>query len=96
MTDFLEATFSLPDGKYYPFRKPNNELLYINPPPIIEKLPKMVSKRIADLSCEEDEFAKAKAPYVAALTKSGYSSTFEYSEPTTRQRTRNRKVQSSI
>ena len=97
VTDFLDATFSLPDGKYYPFRKPNNEPLYINarsnhPPPIIEELPKMVSKRIADLSCNEDEFAKAKAPYVAALTKSGYSSTFEYSEPTTRKRTRNRKV----
>ena len=31
VTDFLDATFDLPNGKYFPYRKPNNDLLYINP-----------------------------------------------------------------
>ena len=30
ITDFLDATFNLKSGKYYPFRKPNNDPLYIN------------------------------------------------------------------
>ena len=30
ITDFLNANFNLKIGKHYPFRKPNNDLLYIN------------------------------------------------------------------
>ncbi len=37
VTDFLDVTLDLPADKYYPYRKPNNELLYIKlciqPPP---------------------------------------------------------------
>ena len=29
-TDFLDVTFKLPTGKFFPFRKPNNQPLYIN------------------------------------------------------------------
>ena len=48
--DFLDVTFNLKTGKYFPFRKPNNNRLYINcksnhPPPIIKELPKMVNKK---------------------------------------------------
>ena len=44
-TDFLDVTFNLKTGKYFPFSKPNNNPLYINyksnhPPPIIKELPK--------------------------------------------------------
>lgn len=64
-TDFLDVTFNLKIRKYFPFRKPNTNPLYINyksnqPPPIIKDLPKMINKRIYDLSCNEKEFNKAK------------------------------------
>ena len=65
-TDFLDVTLDLRREKYYPYRKPNNKLSYINarsnhPPTIIKELPIMVNKRISDLSCNKDEFDKAKA-----------------------------------
>ena len=49
VTDFLDVTFDLKSGTYYPYRKPNNELLYINkhsnhPPSIIKQIPSMISK----------------------------------------------------
>ena len=42
--NFLDVTLNLKDGTYYPYRKPNNETLYINtnsnhPPTIIKHLP---------------------------------------------------------
>ena len=50
VTDFLEVTLNLDSGKYCPFRKENNNPLYINkksnhPEPIIKELPKMINKR---------------------------------------------------
>ena len=97
VTDFLDVTFDLPNEKYFPFRKPNNKPLYINahsnhPPPIIKELPKMVNRRLSDLSCNENEFLKAKAPYEAALRESGHQPVAEYVESVTPRKTRNRKV----
>ena len=50
ITDFLDVTFDLRTDKYYPYRKDNNQLLYINkqsnhPPSIIKQIPSMVSRR---------------------------------------------------
>ena len=64
-TDFLDVTFNFKTGKYFPFRKPNINPLYTNyksnhTPPIIKELPKMINKRIYDLSCNKEEFNKAK------------------------------------
>ena len=55
-TDFLDVTFKLATEKYFPYRKPNNDPLYINaksnhPPAIIKDLPKMINKRLSGLSC---------------------------------------------
>ena len=46
-TDFLDVTFNLATGKFFPYKKPNNIPLYINvksnhPPLIIKDLPKMI------------------------------------------------------
>ena len=54
-TNFLDVTFNLATKKYFPFRKANNIPLYINAfsshsPTIIKQLPKIISKRISDLS----------------------------------------------
>ena len=50
-TNFLDITFDLSNGTYKPYRKPNDEPLYINrhsnhPPPIIQELLIFVNKRI--------------------------------------------------
>ena len=63
-TDFLDVM----TRKYFPFRKANNTPLYINafsnhPPTIIKQLPKMINKRISDLSCNKEEFGKTKFVY---------------------------------
>ena len=65
--DFLDVIFNLKTGKYFPFRKPSNNPLYINyksnhPPPIIKELPKMINERIYDLSCNEEEFKVGLSP----------------------------------
>ena len=49
ITDFLDVTFDLRTDKYYPYRKDNNQLLYINKPSnhtpsIIKQIPSMVSR----------------------------------------------------
>ena len=54
-TNFLDVTFNLLTGKYFPFRKVNNKPLYINaksnhPHTTIKELPKMKNKRLSELS----------------------------------------------
>ena len=95
-TDFLDVTLDLPNGKYYPFRKPNNDPLYINtqsnhPATIIKELPKMIAQRVSDLSCNEDEFNRAKGMYETALKNSGHEPKIEYVQQANKRR-RNRKV----
>ena len=79
---FLDVTFNLKTGKYFPFRKPNNKALYMNyksnyPPPIIKELPKMINKRIYDLPCNEEEFNEATPLYENALKESGYTTSLK-------------------
>ena len=82
-TDFLDVTFNLETEKYLPYRKPNSDPLYINaksnhPPTIVKDLPKMINKRLSDLSCNKDEFKKAKPLYENALKGSGYKAEMKY------------------
>ncbi len=53
--NFLDITINLQEGKFSPYRKPNNDPLYINrrsnhPPSIIKQLPNSICKRISTLS----------------------------------------------
>ena len=71
-TDFLDMKFNLATGKFFPFRKPNNVPLYINtksnhPSTIIKDLPKIINKSLSELSCNKDEFDKAKLLYKKSL-----------------------------
>ena len=84
-TDFLDVTFNLTSGKFFPYRKPNNIPLYINvksnhPPSIIKDLPKMINKRLSDLSCNKEEFDKAKPLYEKSLHESGYKISMSYAQ----------------
>ena len=54
VVDYLDATFSLNDGSYKPYKKPNDETLYIHaksnhPPNIIKQLPISVENRLRNL-----------------------------------------------
>ena len=65
ITDFLDITFSLKYEKYYPFRKPSNDPLYINvfsnyQKNIVKENLHSNGKRISEISCDEHEFEKAK------------------------------------
>ena len=95
--NFLDITFSLIEEKYWPYRKPNNEPLYINrysnhPPCIIRELPKMIEKRLSDLSCNQDEFEKAKPEYEDALKKSGFNTCLTFSKSPPKKKHRSRKI----
>ena len=97
-TDFLDVTFNLKSGKYWPYRKPNDQPLYINAgshhlPKITKQLPNMLSKRLSEISGNREKFEKAATPYNIALKTSGYHEGLAYDDhaTTTRARRRNRK-----
>ena len=63
VVNYLDVTLDLTTGKYYPYRKPDNNPLYINtnsnhPPSIIRQIPASISTRISGSSCDSDEFNK--------------------------------------
>ena len=82
ITDFLDVTFDLKSGKYYPYIKPNSKLLYIhrlsNHPENIKEIPNMISKRISKISCDKRELEKAKDVFNEALEKSDYNQNLKY------------------
>ena len=97
ITDFLDVTFDLKSGTYYPYRKENNEILYIHkqsnhPPSIIKQIPSMISKRISDISCDSDHFNKAAPDYNTALKKSGFNESIKYSPSQLKRRNRKRQI----
>ena len=83
IVNFLDVTFNLNNETYYPYRKPNDHPLYINvesnhPPNISKQLPDSINRRISDISCNEEEFNKAKTTYDDALKSIGYVANLSY------------------
>ena len=75
--DFLDVTFNLLDGTYKPYKKPNDQLLYINissnhPPQIIKQLPISISNRLSNNSSNKQVFERSKGEYENVLRESGY------------------------
>ena len=75
---FLDVTLNLSDGSFSPYRKPNDESLYVNsmsnhPPNIIKNLPKSINRRISSLSCNEEHFNHVKHYYEDQLKSCGYN-----------------------
>ena len=98
-TDFLDVTFNLATKRYFPFRRAKNTAVYINafsnhPPTIIKQLPKIINKRISDLSCNKEEFDKVKSVYESTLKDSGHFSSMSHNNSNTQNawRNKNRKV----
>ena len=83
--DFLDANFDLPSGRYWPYTKPNANTKYVHaqsnhPPSVLKHLPDSITERISTLSCNEEEFNKAKGPYEQALKESNHKHRMEYKE----------------
>ena len=82
--NFLDVTMNLETGKFHPYRKPNDQPLYINvnsnhPAQIKKELPQMISKRVSDLSYDEEEFKKHKETYNKALKDAAFTEKIKYS-----------------
>ena len=95
-TDFLDVTFDLKENKFFPYRKPNNTILYVNkesnhPPVVLKEVPNSINKRISDISCDENEFLKAKPLYEEALKTSGFDVELSYCPNKKKKRKRRRK-----
>ena len=87
----LDVTFDLPSEKYWPYRKPNNEPLYVHsqsnhPPVIIKHIPKNITHRLSSISCDKEQFDKAKPDYENALKNSGFDGDMEFIEVTQKRR----------
>ena len=75
IVNFLDITLNLNNSKFTPFRKPNNDPLYINsrsnhPPSIIRQVPKSINQRISSLASDQQSFDACKPVYKSALKKS--------------------------
>ena len=85
--DFLDITFDLTDNTYKPYRKPNDEPLYINrlsnhPPSFLHQLPASINKRINRLSCNKTTFDAAAPLYNDALKQSNFNEYLTHKPPT--------------
>ena len=99
IVDFLDVTLNLSNGTYSPYKKPNDQFLYIHtssnhPPQIINMLPKSINERLSKNSSNPETFDKAKIDYEKALKDSGYKSVnLIFKKPAEKQnRTRSRKI----
>ena len=83
VVDFLDVTLNLHDETHAPYRKPNDEPLYINvnsnhPKSVIKQVPMSVESRLNAISSNKDIFDKAKPAYEKALRDSGHKGTLEF------------------
>ena len=84
--DFLDVTFNLTEEIYKPYKKPNNQLLYVNsqsnhPKSVLKHIPNSVEHRLNAISSNENVFNAAKTEYERALQSAGYNNELEYKEP---------------
>ena len=84
--NFLDVTLDLEIGVFKPYRKPNDQPLYVHrlsnhPPSVIKAIPKSINKRLSSISSSATEFNQAKEDYQKALNDSGYDHILEYEEP---------------
>jgi hypothetical protein len=84
LVNFLDVTFNLKDGSCSPYRKLDNNPLYIDkrsnyPPSITKHLPASINGRISSLSSSELPFDSVANVYEVPLHKSNYNGKLEYS-----------------
>ena len=83
--DFLDVTLDLYNKSFRPFRKPNDEPLYVNknsnhPNTVTKHIPKSINARLSSISSNEVEFNRDRDTYHKALSDSGYTETLEFAQ----------------
>ena len=91
IADFLDATFNMEEGTFKPYRKPNDQPIYVHrksnhPPNVLEQIPKSINKRLVNISSSKEVFDAAVPDYQKALTESGYSHKLEFVTPTAKKK----------
>ena len=81
--DYLDITLNLTSGLFQPYRKQNDEPLYINaksnhPPTVIKQIPAAINHRLSALSSNKETFDKAKPLYDKALRSNGFNANLHY------------------
>ena len=79
-TGFLDITFNLPTGKYFPCCKLNNNPLYIN---IHSNHPSTIKKELPRISkpfCNRKQFDKANEIFEKALNESKFKVNMNFNE----------------
>ena len=79
---------------FQPFRKPNDNLLYINsksnhPGHIIKNLPKAINRRLSEISSNENLFNNHKNEYQDALQNSGHRTKLKFEKENKQNKRRN-------
>ena len=97
VVQYLDVEFDLVNNLYKPYRKVNNEPLYVNkksnhPPNVLKQIPKGIAKRLSEISANEEVFKQASPMYEEALQKSGYDDKLEYSPERPQSRRRRRTI----
>ena len=90
--NFLDVIFNLKNGSYQPYKKPNDELKYINvlsnhPPQLLKQLLTTISGRLSRNLSIELIFNESKHQDEDALSKSGFITELTYKDsiaPTTK------------
>ena len=83
VVNFLDIQFNLLNGTFKPYRKPNNNPIYVHkdsnhPPQVLKELPKTIDKRILTISSSTEIFESSKIEYENALKISGYKDRLIY------------------
>ena len=86
VVNFLDVTLNLHKNTFSPFRKPDDNPVYIHkdsnhPPHITKQLPISINKRLIKISSNEEIFESAKHDYEKALKESKLESTLKYEAP---------------
>ena len=84
--NYLDITLDLNTGTYKPYRKPNDEILYIHaksnhPANILKQLPISIETRLSNLSSNPEIFHEASKHYQNILNQSGYDYKLQYKPP---------------
>ena len=96
VVNFLDIQFNLLNGTFKPYRKPNNDPIYVHkdsnhPPQVLKELPKTIGKRISTISSSREIFESSKMEYENALKISGCKDRLVYENSSVNENDKNEK-----
>ena len=85
VTDFLDVVFDLSKNQFSPYKKPGDNLVYVDgksdhPKKILKNVPVSVEKRLSGISSSREVFMEAALPYQTALNLANHDHILEYQE----------------